>query len=100
MSLTSPTRYRSVIYLGTVLTGMTGLIYQVVWQKYLSFLVGSETRSVSLVVAIFLIGLAAGYRFWGRFSETAKDRGKLLRLYGLIEAGIGAYAALFPFYLK
>jgi len=93
-------RYRSVIYLGTVLTGMTGLIYQVVWQKYLSFLVGSETRSVSLVVAVFLGGLAAGYRFWGRFTESTNDRGKLLRIYGLIEIGIGLYAALFPLYFK
>jgi len=42
-------RYRNVIYAGTVLTGLTGLIYQVVWQEYLSFLVGSEARSVALV---------------------------------------------------
>ncbi len=53
-------RYRTVIYAGTGLTGMTGLVYQVVWQKYLSVVVGSETRSVSLVVAVFLAGLAAG----------------------------------------
>ena len=43
-------RYRTVIYARTVLTGLTGLIYQVVWQKYLSFIVGSEARSVSLAV--------------------------------------------------
>ena len=92
-------RYRTVIYAGTVLTGLTGLIYQVVWQKYLTFIVGSETRSISLVVAVFLAGLAAGYRFWGRRSERATSRRKLLRIYGFIELGIGVYAAVFPLYL-
>lgn len=93
-------RYRTVVYAGTVLTGLTGLIYQVVWQKYLSFLVGSEARSVALVVAVFLGGLAAGYRFWGKRTEHATSRRGLLRVYGLIEVGIGLYAALFPVYLR
>lgn len=98
--MSSVRRYRTVIYAGTVLTGLSGLIYQVVWQKYLTFLVGSETRSVSLVVAVFLAGLACGYRFWGSRTERATDRRTLLRTYGLIELGIGAYAALFPLYLE
>jgi len=93
-------RQRSLIYIGTLLTGMTGLIYQVVWQKYLTFVVGSETRSVALVVAVFLAGLAAGYRFWGAFSERLKDRRRLLRVYGIIELSIGVYAGLFPFYIQ
>ena len=71
-------RYRTLIYAGTVLTGSTGLVYQVVWQKYLTFIVGSETRSVSLVVAVFLGGLAAGYRFWGRLSERVTKGTKRL----------------------
>jgi spermidine synthase len=93
-------RQRSLIYIGTLLTGMTGLVYQVVWQKYLTFVVGSETRSVALVVAVFLAGLAAGYRYWGAFSERLKDRRRLLRVYGLVELGIGVYAGLFPFYIQ
>ena len=72
--------YRTIIYAGTLLTGMTGLIYQVVWQKYLSFTVGSEARSVALVVAVFLCGLAAGFRFWGRATERATSRREPSRL--------------------
>ena len=34
--------YRVVIYAGTLLTGFTGLLYQVIWQKNLSTIVGSE----------------------------------------------------------
>ncbi|MGR3178403.1 MAG: hypothetical protein ACUZ8E_10145 [Candidatus Anammoxibacter sp.] len=60
--------YRSIIFICVFLTGITGLVFQVIWQKYLSYLVGSESRSISLVVAIFLIGLASGYLFWGKLT--------------------------------
>ncbi len=92
--------YRWVIYTGTVLTGITGLVFQIIWQKYLSFLVGSEARSVSLVVAFFLLGLATGYRYWGRITESKYTRAKLLKIYGLVEMGIGVYAILFPQYFE
>jgi len=90
------TIYHAAIYAATLLTGATGLLYQVVWQKYLSFVVGSEARSVALVVAVFLAGLAAGNSFWGRTTERVASRRDLLRAYGGIELGIGLYAALFP----
>lgn len=90
--------YKNIIYLCIFLTGVTGLIFQVVWQKYLSYLVGSEARSVSLVVAIFLLGLATGYQFWGKISERVSERKKLLKIYGYIELSIGAYAIVFPMY--
>jgi spermidine synthase len=88
-------RYRTVVYAGTLATGFAGLIYQVVWQKYLTFIVGSDSRSVALVVATFLAGLAAGYRYWGRRTERYTERRAVLRLYGMLELGIGLYAALF-----
>ena len=57
--------YRDLAYVATLLTGFASLCAQVAWQKYLTILVGSETRSISLVIAIFLLGLAAGYYvFW------------------------------------
>lgn len=92
--------YRSFIFAGTLLTGVSGLIYQVVWQKYLTFVVGSESRSVALVVAVFLAGLAGGYRFWGKYTQHVRERAALLRMYGAIEIAIGVYAALFPLWLS
>jgi len=92
--------YRTLIYVGTLLTGFTGLVYQVIWQKHLSTIVGSEARSTALVVAVFLFGLAAGYRYWGKLTERSYQRRSLLRLYGLIEIGIGLYAAAFPLYVR
>lgn len=88
--------YRKLVFACTLFSGATGLIFQVVWQRYLSFLVGSEARSVSLVVAIFLLGLASGYRFWGRFTERNFNRSQLIKIYGGIEFTIGMYAIFFP----
>ena len=36
---------RVVALLLTVLTGFTGLVYEVSWQKYLAALLGSQTTS-------------------------------------------------------
>jgi len=95
---------RPIALLLTVLTGFSGLVYQVAWQKYLAILLGSHSEAVAAVLAIFLGGLAGGYALFGRITrrlvERARVRGEapqLLRLYGLVESGIGAYALLFPF---
>ena len=94
---------RPIALLLTVLTGFSGLVYQVAWQKYLAILLGSHSEAVAAVLAIFLGGLAAGYALFGRITkqvvERARVRGeapRLLRLYGLVESGIGVYALLFP----
>ena len=69
-----------------------------VWQRYLAILVGSEARSLSLVVAVFLLGLATGYHFFGRLTEKQahRDRYSLMKFYGYMEALIALYAILFP----
>ena len=95
---------RPIALLLTVLTGVSGLVYQVAWQKYLAILLGSHSEAVAAVLAIFLGGLAGGYALFGRITrqlvERARARGEapqLLRLYGVVESGIGVYALLFPF---
>jgi hypothetical protein len=90
--------YRGVIYLGTFLTGAVALVFQVAWQRYLTFLVGSEARSISLVVAVFLFGLAAGYRFWGDLSRRLPSRATQVKALGFVELGIALYGLLFPGY--
>ena len=77
-------------------SGFTALVFQVVWQKYLAQILGSEARSVSLVVAIFLFGLATGYWAWGKLTEKTWLRYRLLKIYGFLEIAIGLYVVLFP----
>jgi spermidine synthase len=94
---------RLIALLLTVLTGFTGLVYEVAWQRYLAALLGSHGEATAAVLGIFLGGLALGYAVFGRASrqlvERARDRSRPLRLlsfYALVEAGIGVYALLFP----
>jgi spermidine synthase len=87
----------------TVLTGFTGLVYEVAWQKYLAALLGSHGEATAAVLAIFLGGLSLGYALFGRISRWLVERSRLrsrparlLYFYAIVEAGIGLYALLFP----
>jgi spermidine synthase len=87
----------------TVLTGFTGLVYEVVWQKYLATLLGSHGEATAAVLAIFLGGLSAGYALFGDIARRsvlrARESGeppRVLRLYAAVELGIGVYALAFP----
>ncbi len=79
-----------------LLTGMCSLVYQVVWQRYLTFLLGSESRSTTIIVAIFLLGLALGYFLFGKITKKYTDRKSLLKFYGWVELLTGFYAIIFP----
>jgi predicted membrane-bound spermidine synthase len=94
---------RLMALLLTVLTGFTGLVYEVAWQRYLATLLGSHGEATAAVLGIFLGGLAVGYALFGRATrwlvERARQRSRPVRLlafYALVEAGIGVYALLFP----
>ena len=83
----------------TVVTGATGLVYEVTWQKYLATLLGSHAEATAAVLGLFRAGLSAGYAVFGRLSRRvvarAAARGRpppLLRIYGLVEGGTGAEA--------
>ena len=78
------------------ISGLCALVYQIVWQRYLSLLFGSETQSISIMVATFLLGLAWGSYYWGKFSQQTASRQKTVRTYGMVEIGIGLFAMLFP----
>src|SRR6185369_5824667 len=75
-------------------SGMSGLIYQVVWVRELVLVFGATTFAVSTVLTAFMGGLALGSFYFGRRSETIQ---RPLRLYGLLEIGIGIYGLAVPF---
>ena len=50
----------------TVLTGFSGLTYEVAWEKYLATLMGSHAEATAAVLGIFLGGLSLGYWIFGR----------------------------------
>jgi spermidine synthase len=79
-----------------LLSGASSLVYQILWVRELSLVVGSTSHAVSLVVSAFMAGLAIGSAWLGK---RADDFGSPLRMYALLEAGIGVYALLVPLLL-
>lgn len=94
---------RALALVLTVLTGFSGLVYEVTWQKALAILLGSHSEATAAVLAIFLGGLSLGYALFGRVSSRMTHRegvggaGRhMLLVYGFVEAGIGVWALVWP----
>ncbi len=93
---------RAFALLLTVLTGFAGLVYEVTWQRYLATLLGAQSEATAAILAVFLGGLSFGYALFGRISRRETHRGeamrpgRLLAIYGAVEAAIGLYALAFP----
>jgi len=80
---------RPVLFSVFVLSGMSALIYQMVWQRSLLMIFGSNVESVAMVVAAFLMGLGIGSLFGGWISRN--PRLPLVLCFGIAELLIGAY---------
>ncbi len=73
-----------------MLSGASGLVFEVIWVRQLAAWVGHSTVAVSLVVAAFLAGLMLGSLVGARLADRG---GALVRVYAALEA-ITAVAAL------
>jgi predicted membrane-bound spermidine synthase len=73
-------------------SGATALIYEVLWSKYLALMLGSTVQAQTVVLAVFMGGLALGNRIFGRRADAAANP---LALYGKLEIAIGMYAFVF-----
>ncbi len=84
------------IYLIFFLSGVSGLIYEIVWLRILSRVLGSTVYATSITLAAFMAGLALGSFAIDRWARKAKN---LLRLYSYLQLGIGlsAIGLLFVF---
>lgn len=74
-----------------VFSGLAALVYQVVWVRMLGFAFGTTTEAIGTVLAVFFGGMALGNAL------AARGLGRVerpLRLYALLELGIGAFALL------
>src|SRR6185312_4308023 len=80
-----------------VLSGMTGLIYEVLWARMLGLVFGATTLAVSTVLASFMGGLALGSALAGRVASRLKHP---LRVYGFIEIAVALYALMVPWLFR
>src|SRR6185503_2695281 len=84
---------RFAVYLAFLASGLTALVYEILWSRYLALLVGGTSLSHTIVLATFMGGLACGNALLGRYADRTPNR---LRLYALLEVGIGLSCLLFP----
>ena len=75
-------------------SGLSGLIYQVVWVRVFGNVFGNTVYSASVVVAVFMLGLGVGqlHRWGARPIAVRRERRNcsLLRAYGYFELTIAA----------
>jgi len=89
-------RQSPIVYFLFFISGITALIYEIVWTRMLTLVFGHTVFSVSVVLAAFMAGLGLGSYLFGyaidRLPETAAS--KSLLVYGWVEILIFASGAL------
>jgi len=73
-------------------SGFSGLIYESVWTHYLRSFVGHAAYAQTLVLGVFIGGLALGSWLCARVAEKVRNP---LRVYAAVEGAIGVVALVF-----
>lgn len=66
-------------------SGFSALVFQVIWVRQLSLIVGVDVYAVTAGVSAFMAGLAAGGMAFGRVADRSANP---FRFYAILEAGV------------
>src|SRR5580765_5753241 len=91
MSKTSPQRFLPLLLILFVGSGCAALIYEIVWFQLLQLVIGSSALSLGVLLGTFMGGMCIGSLVMPRVLSRAEHP---LRVYGLLELGIGAIGVL------
>src|SRR6266404_3240129 len=83
---------RAALYLVFAASGFAGLIYESIWTQYLKLFLGHAAYAQSLVLAVFMGGMAAGAAGCARLSARVRNP---LMVYAIVEALLGVAALIF-----
>lgn len=83
-----------VLFLLFFLSGISGLIYESIWSRYIRQFVGSAATAQILVLSLFMGGMSLGALLAGRYIRRVRAP---VVVYGIIEGVIGLYALAFPY---
>lgn len=83
---------QTVFYFLFALSGFSGLIYESIWTQYLKLFLGHAAYAQTLVIAIFMGGMAIGAWLCSRYSLRW---GNLFLGYAIVEGVIGLCALFF-----
>jgi spermidine synthase len=82
------------------LSGLTGLIYEILWTRMIVKIIGGAPFAISIVLTVFMGGLGLGSYLASRAIERVKQPIRLVKIYGILELIIGAYGLTIPVLLK
>jgi spermidine synthase len=74
-------------------SGLAGLVYEVVWVRMLGLIFGQTVYAITTVLATFMAGLGLGARVMGPVADRSP---RPIRLYGVLEIGLGLYGFFTP----
>ncbi len=86
------TRKLSILFL---LSGVAALLYQLIWQRELFLIYGTNSESITTIVTVFVLGLGCGSLVGGALST--RFGASTLSLFAAAEVGIGLFGAVSPF---
>jgi spermidine synthase len=94
--------YKKILSLMFFCSGFCGLLYQIVWMRLAFAAFGINTPVLSVVISVFMMGLALGSWWAGSTVSWFLSRFKIrpIFLYGTIELLIGVGAFLVPFLFR
>ena len=86
----------ALLVVAFTLSGFLGLVYEVLWVRWLTLLFGATSLAITTVIGAFFGGMALGSFVFGRLAQRTRN---CVRLFALLEIGVGAYALGFPLVL-
>ena len=86
-----------VILILFFLSGVSALIYQIVWLQMAGLVFGIAPFAAATILSAFMAGLALGSLYCGKLADRSKNP---LILFAFLEIGIGISALLVPFGLS
>ena len=95
----SPSKLFTLILGCFFLSGLTGLIYEILWTRMIVEIIGSAPFAVTIVLTVFMGGLGLGSYLASKTIDRVKDPLELIRLYGMLELVIGIYGVILPLLL-
>lgn len=89
--------FRRILLIAFALSGMSSLIYEVVWARQLQVVFGSTVYTSSTILASFLAGFALGSFLLRNKADTAKNPAGI---FALLMLGAGIFGLISPLLFK
>lgn len=79
---------KNLLLIAFTLSGMSALIYEIVWSRPLQLIFGSTIYAVSTILTTFFVGFALGSYFFRNIADRTKNP---ILIFAMLEFGIGLY---------